>query len=194
MSLSAAERFFSLLALIAGAGAIGIVVLRLVPAGRPTLLRLHDATLWLAWLVAATAMVGSLYFSEVQHFTPCRYCWFQRIAMYPLAVIILVAALRRDHSVRWYAVPLAAIGLIISSYHYLIEWYPQLEGGSCDPVVPCSSFWFREFGFITLAFMALCGFTAILALLLLVPHPPNQRSGITHTPTPHEMEETPHGH
>jgi disulfide bond formation protein DsbB len=187
VSLSAAERFFSLLALIAGAGAIGIVVLRVVPSGRAMLVRLHDAALWMAWLVAATAMFGSLYFSEVQNFIPCRFCWFQRIAMYPLAIILLVAALRRDWTVRWYAVPLAAIGLVISSYHYLIEWFPELESSSCDPVLPCSSYYFREFGFVTLAFMALCGFAAILALLLLVPH-----SHPAPTPTSRPSEESTH--
>lgn len=185
MSLSAAQRFFSLLALIAGSGAVGIVALCLTPSGRAVLARLADSALWLAWLVAATATAGSLYFSEVQNFTPCRYCWFQRIAMYPLAVIVLVAALRRDQAARWYAVPLAAIGAAISSYHYLIEWHPQLESGACDPVVPCSVPWFREFGFVSLAFMALCGFAAVLALLLLVPR---------NAPHPLTPPETTHGH
>jgi len=172
MSLAAMMRFTSLLALIAGAGAVLIVLARIVnvPATRALLAALYDAALWLAWLVAAVAMVGSLYFSEVANFIPCRFCWFQRIAMYPLAVILLVAAIRRDRGVRWYAVPLAAIGLGISSYHYLIEWFPQWESGSCDVFAPCTTPYFREFGFVTLAFMALCGFAAILALLL-VPRP-----------------------
>ena len=65
-----------------------------------------DAALWIAFLVAAVAMAGSLYFSEVANYMPCRLCWFQRIAMYPLAVILLVAAIRGDRGVRWYAVPL----------------------------------------------------------------------------------------
>ena len=67
-----------------------------------------DAALWIAFLVAAVATAGSLYFSEVANYIPCRLCWFQRIAMYPLAVILLVAAIRRDRGVRWYVVPLAA--------------------------------------------------------------------------------------
>jgi hypothetical protein len=69
---------------------------------------ISDAAVWLAWLVAVGATVGSLYFSEVANFNPCRFCWFQRIAMYPLAVILLVGALRKDPGVRWYAVPIAA--------------------------------------------------------------------------------------
>ena len=111
-------------------------------------------------------MLGSLYFSEVANYVPCRLCWFQRIAMYPLAVILLVAAIRRDRGVRWYAIPLAGLGACVSIYHYLVEWHPQLEGDACDPTNPCSLVWFREFGFVTLALMALCGFVAIIALLL----------------------------
>jgi disulfide bond formation protein DsbB len=91
--------------------------------------------------------------------------------MYSLAVILLVGALRRDRSVRWYAAPLAAIGAVISTYHYLIEWHPEWEGTSCDADLPCSAVYFREYGFVSLSFMALCGFSAILALLLLVPQP-----------------------
>lgn len=169
MSLSAAERFFSLLALLAAAGAVVIVVLRVVPGGRAVLARLGDSSLWLAFLVAGTSMAGSLYFSESQEFIPCKLCWFQRIAMFSLALVLLVGALRRDRDVRWYAVPLAAVGIVISIYHYVIEWHPQLETGSCDPTAPCSVPYFREFGFVSLSFMAMCGFAAVLALLLLTP-------------------------
>ena len=87
----------------------------------------------LAWAcsVAAVATVGSLYLSEVVGFVPCLLCWYQRICMYPLSVILLVAAIRRDRAVRWYVVPLAAVGTVISTYHYAIEWRPSLEAGAC---------------------------------------------------------------
>jgi disulfide bond formation protein DsbB len=172
MSLQAAERFFSLLALLAGVGAVAIVVLRLLPAGRPVLAHLAPASRWLAFAVAATAMAGSLYFSEVQNFEPCKLCWYQRIAMFSSAIVLLVGALRRDRAVRWYVVPLAGIGMAISIYHYLLEWFPELETGACSISIPCTAVWYREFGFVTLSFSALCGFAAILALLLLTPAEP----------------------
>ena len=171
MSLLAAERFFAMLALVARAGAVGLVVLRLVPAGRPILDELGPASRWMAFAVAATAMFGSLYFSGVQNMTPCRMCWYQRIAMYSSAVVLFVGALRRDRDVRWYAVPLAGIGLLVSTYHYLIEWFPTLETGACDAFAPCSTPYFRGFGFVSLAFMAGCGFLAIIALLTLTREP-----------------------
>ena len=170
----AAQLFFSLLALLAIAGAVVLVAARLLAERSGAAARLvaavDDAALWLAFLVAATSTAGSLYFSEVADYVPCQLCWFQRIAMYPLAVILLVAAIRSDRTARWYAGPLAGIGAVISTYHYLIEWRPSLEGGACSVGPSCADIWFRELGFVTLAFMALCGFVAIL--VLVVPRPP----------------------
>jgi disulfide bond formation protein DsbB len=168
-----AQLFFGLLALAAGFGAISLIVLRIAAAaGNDGAARLgssiSEAGVWLAFLVAAGATLGSLYFSEVAGFNPCRLCWFQRIAMYPLAPILLVGALRRDPDVRWYAVPLAAIGAAISGWHTLIEWRPALDNGECSLTGPsCTFVWFRQFGFLTLASMALIGFLTVLILLLV---------------------------
>ena len=169
MSVEAMQVFAAVLGLGAAALAVLVVVGRLL-RGRSALLDdvmqlIDDAALWLAFLVAAGATAGSLYFSEVANYVPCRLCWFQRIAMYPLAVILSIAAIRRDRAIRWYAIPLAGLGACVSVYHYLVEWHPQLEGDACDPTNPCSLVWFREFGFVTLSFMALCGFAAIIAVL-----------------------------
>lgn len=168
-----AQVFFALLTVVAGVGSIAYIVLRLVAAsGNESANRLGaalgDAAIWLAFLVAITATLGSLYFSEIAGFAPCRWCWFQRIAMYPLAVILFVGAIRRDPNVRWYAVPIAAIGAFISTYHTMIEWRPSLDSGACEMTGPsCTYVWFREFGFISLPAMALTGFLTILILLLV---------------------------
>lgn len=169
MSVAAMQRFTSLLAFVAGGGALLLVGLRLAgQSGRAALHAVHGAALWLAAAVAVAATAGSLWFSERAKFVPCTLCWYQRIAMYSLALVLVIAAVRRDRAVRWYAVPLAAVGMVISAYHYLVEWHPQLEASdTCDLSVPCTVPWFREFGFVSLAFMALCGFAAILALLLV---------------------------
>jgi disulfide bond formation protein DsbB len=166
------QLFVGLLTIAAAVGAVSLLVLwGLAAAGNDGASRLgatiSDSAVWLAWLVALGSTVGSLYFSEVANFNPCRLCWFQRIAMYPLAVILLVGALRRDHAVRWYAVPLAAIGAAISAWHSLIEWRPALDSGECEFQGPsCTFVWFREFG-LSLANMALIGFLTILILLLV---------------------------
>ncbi len=173
MDTETAQLFVGLLALAAMFGALSLVVLRIATAfGNDGAARLgstiSDAGVWLGFLVAAGATIGSLYFSEVAGFVPCRLCWFQRIAMYPLVPILLVGALRRDPGVRWYAVPLAAIGAAIAGWHTLIEWRPALDSGECELTGPsCTFVWFREFGFLTLASMALIGFLTVLILLLV---------------------------
>jgi len=111
------------------------------------------------------SMFGSLYFSEVADYIPCRLCWFQRIAMYPIALVALIALVRRDRGARWYLVPMAVIGAAISTYHYLIERGVLSDSEACALVGPsCADVWFEEFGFVTLAFMALAGFVAVIVL------------------------------
>jgi disulfide bond formation protein DsbB len=174
MSTDTAEVFFALLALVAAAGAVGIVAAGLLATPSSLAATVIDMfagpALPLAAVVAATCMGGSLYFSEVADFVPCTLCWYQRIAMYPLAVILTVAAFRHDRLIRNYVVPLAGIGAVISLYHYIIEWFPEAETGVCSTTIPCSVQWFDPvFGFVSLPFMALCGFLLIIALVRLRP-------------------------
>jgi hypothetical protein len=171
MDVQAMQTFTALLALIAVIGALGLLLLRLAAVRVPVLAEtgalIERGALWLAWAVAAASMAGSLYFSEIANYAPCKLCWYQRIAMYPLAVILLVAAVRRDRGVAWYAVPVAVIGAGVSVWHRLIEWRPSIDPGGCSVDVPCSVPWFEKFGFVTLATMALFGFVAIIVLLLV---------------------------
>ncbi|MCX6540782.1 MAG: disulfide bond formation protein B, partial [Actinobacteria bacterium] len=83
---------------------------------------------------------------------------------YSLAIILTIAAVRRDTLIRRYSLPLAGIGIVISGYHYLLERFPQLDTGACNTTIPCEYVWFEKFGFVTLPFMALVGFIAIFAL------------------------------
>jgi len=115
--------------------------------------------------VAAVATAGSLIYSEVIHFVPCRLCWFQRIAMYPMAIVLLVGAIRREAVVKYYALPLALGGALISIWHYLTQIFPSLEGGSCDLNNPCSSKYVDALGFVSIPFMAGAGFIVISVLL-----------------------------
>lgn len=122
-------------------------------------------------LVTGAAMVGSLYFSEVAHYVPCTLCWYQRIAMYSLAIIAVTATIRRENP-RAYLVVLAAVGAPISAYHWLLERFPDLDTGACSATLPCTLVWFEELGFVTLPFMALSAFTAVLAICLAPPKEP----------------------
>lgn len=174
--VSRASLAFTVLAIAAGATTIAIAAIALVGlfgggaarVRRSALDRLGGVALWGAFVVAAVCTGGSLWFSEVGGLTPCKLCWFQRICMYPLAPLLGVAALRRDRLVAFYALPLAVVGMGVSTYHYLVEWFPSLESGSgCDPLNPCTVVWFRRLGFVSLPFMALVGFATVSALVLV---------------------------
>src|SRR6185503_20162499 len=141
IGVSTVSLFYALLALVANAAVIGMLALavaaRRSPAAGRSLEDLRSSAgssaLVAAFVVATLATLGSLYFSEVAHFEPCRLCWYQRIAMYPLVVILGIAALRRDRSGAVYGLALALIGAVVSAYHVLLEWFPSLDGGTCDP-------------------------------------------------------------
>ena len=160
--------FFSLAALVANAATIAIVVAAIVgrASGRNVFEVLRGSTLWLAGLVAIAATLGSLYLSEIAHLNPCKFCWWQRIAMYPLAIILPMAAFRQDAKARLYAATLAIIGAGIATWHRFIQAFPQFDSGACSATGPsCSSPLIKMFGFVTIPYMALSGFLLILALL-----------------------------
>lgn len=173
MDVDAMATLFALLTVIAIAAVIAIALLTV--AGRDGFSSTKDAVwetlgpsaLWLAFLVALTATLGSLYLSEVAHFVPCKLCWYQRIAMYPLVPILAIAAWKRDVAVVRYAVPLAVIGAAISIYHYQLERFPSQASVSCSADAPCTVVWIWKFHFVSIPLMALSGFALIVALVLV---------------------------
>lgn len=164
---------FALLTLVcAGATLFAIVVLvasrRAAPGSALEGLRLAlgDLSLWMAWLVAAVTMAGSLYYSIGAHYLPCELCWYQRICIYPLAVILLVGALRRDRRVWWYAGIPAVVGLVIAAYHTQLQAFPE-QKSFCETTNPCTNRFVWEFGFISLPLMALVAFVFIITMLVV---------------------------
>jgi disulfide bond formation protein DsbB len=168
----AVELFCAILALATLAGGI-ITLAALALEERMTwtsawLTQIRASGIWIICLITTGAMLGSLYFSEHVGFAPCKLCWYQRIAMYSMAIISFVAALRNDKNIVRYTIVLAPMGLVVSTYHYLLEWYPNLETNVCSLDVPCTAVWFRELGFVTLCFMAGCAFITVIAVSLAI--------------------------
>lgn len=159
---------FAVLAVVAAVGAAALAVACAVPRWRaPVRDLLAGQALPLAWLVAAVATAGSLYLSEVAHFPPCRLCWYQRTAMYPLVVVLGLGALRRDAGARLAGLVLAGLGLAVNLWHVAVELWPTLEGSGCDPDNPCSLRWVEQLGFWTIPRMATAAFAAIIVLCLV---------------------------
>jgi len=125
--------------------------------------------LLLAWIASIIAMGGSLFFSEYMGFIPCTLCWYQRILMYPLVVLLGVAFYRNDKDVHRYVLPLSVLGIIVSSYHYALQKIPSLQAFEvCKSGVPCSQDYINWLGFITIPFLALIAFIIITVTMLIV--------------------------
>ena len=124
--------------------------------------------LYLAWQVALVATGGSLYFSEIREFVPCVMCWYQRILMYPLALILGMASYRQDFRIIPYALPFSVLGILVSATHYMQQKIPGFGGvGACNVGVPCNVEYINWLGFITIPFLALTAFVLISVLLVM---------------------------
>ena len=176
---------------IAATGVVGLVavavlvaaaVLALIGFRTPlTLVRrvTRSYEMWLAFLVAAFATTGSLFFSEVANFVPCEICWYQRYCMYPLAPLLLIVAARDAWWLARWVLPIPVIGAGLSLYHVLIEQGLAPQFTACLQSLPggCALKWINEFGFVTIPTLALIAFSLLTAILLLAvtPEAPGQR-------------------
>lgn len=126
---------------------------------------------YLAWAIALIATAGSLFFSEVMGLPPCLLCWYQRIAMYPLVLVIGGGIIMRDGRMRYYALPLCLTGLMISIYHNLLYYGMVSESiVPCTTGISCTSRQIEWLGFITIPLMALAAFIGLgMCLLFLRP-------------------------
>ena len=126
----------------------------------------RENILYFAWIQACVATLGSLYFSEVMDLTPCVLCWYQRILMYPLAVILAVGILRRDSGVYLYVLPLSLLGAGITVYHNLLYFGVLPESVQpCVLGISCTTKQIEWLGFITIPLMALTAFLVINACM-----------------------------
>ena len=129
---------------------------------------LNEALPYVAWLIALLGIVGSLFFSEVMHLPPCVLCWYQRIAVYPLVLIIGTGIVLRDSRMKYYALPLCIVGLVISIYHNLLYYGFIPESITpCSEGVPCNAVQIEWLGFITIPLLGLGAFVSIALCLLL---------------------------
>jgi len=134
---------------------------------------LFEMLAYAAWIIALVATVGSLFFSEVMQLPPCVLCWYQRIAMYPLVLIIGVGIILRDRRMKNYALPVSLIGLGIAVYHNLLYYGILPESvAPCTQGISCTSVQLEWLGFITIPLLSLTAF--VLVNLCLPFYKPNE--------------------
>lgn len=121
------------------------------------------------WTVAFTATIGSLYFSEIRQYEPCELCWYQRILMYPLVIILGVAYVQKNAKIAVTTLAFSIIGLCTSTYHYSIQKlaFMQDAAPSCGRV-PCTGEYINILGFITIPFLALVAFLLIAISSIMI--------------------------
>ena len=127
--------------------------------------------LWAAFIVASIATGGSLFYSQIAHFPPCEFCWFQRVLMYPLSILTLLIAGRGDNRTARYLIPLPVVGVGTSIYHILIERGVIAEPKACTASAPggCAANWIapHSFGYLTIPTLALTAFLLLIGFLVL---------------------------
>jgi disulfide bond formation protein DsbB len=170
----AMAQFFAILSLVVWAATFIVIVLAVLYRRNPEsnagyfFEDIRRNAIWIACAVAFGTMLGSLYLSEVAHYQPCPLCWYQRICMYPLGVLLLVGGIRRDRMVWTYILPPAIIGTGFAIYHTQLQAFPEQAHPFCKLDDPCTIRFVWEFGFVSIPFMALAAFSFIITMMLVL--------------------------
>lgn len=124
--------------------------------------------LYLALIQAIVAFLGSMYISNIMLLPPCVLCWYQRIAMFPLFITLIIGILRKNKDTWLLVLAPALIGWTISIYHILL-YYKIIPDdlAPCSTGVSCTTRYFELLGFITIPFMAFTAFSVIIVLMLV---------------------------
>ena len=160
MTVNDVALFFCLLLL---GGAAGLLVASTRPSLRTSIV---DSSLLLIAIVAVGATLGSLYFSEVAGYIPCELCWYQRIGMYPLAIVGPLGAVRHDRASLHYTLAISIVGLAIALYHVQLQLFPE-QSSFCDVTSPCTVSPVKAMGWMTIPHMSAISFGLIAALAAL---------------------------
>ena len=125
--------------------------------------------IFICWIIASVSTLGSLFFSEIMDFPPCALCWYQRIFMFPLVLILLVGLFPFDKSIIKYALPIVLVGWGFAFYHFLLYsgFIPE-SLQPCSQGVSCSETYLDLFGFLTIPMLSLISFSSIMVLLFIL--------------------------
>lgn len=124
--------------------------------------------LYIAWIQALIGTMASLYYSEILKLAPCILCWYQRIFLYPMVIILAVGISRKDKNVPHYILPMSIAGTIIAFYHYLLQLGIIPESlAPCAAGISCTTKTIEYLGFITIPFLSLVAF-AIITICMMI--------------------------
>ena len=125
--------------------------------------------LFLCWLLVSVSALGSLFFSYVMEFAPCVLCWYQRIFLFPLVLILAIGLFPFDKKVVKYALPLAIAGWLTAVYHNLLyAGFIPKSIQPCSQGVSCTEEYINLFGFLSIPMLSLLSFSTIVTLLIIL--------------------------
>ena len=173
MSLFAAAiiKILPVLAVVGQVVVVFLIILLLVGRKKwfPVFNFVADNSFLFAFIVALTATAGSLFYSEIAGFTPCVLCWYQRILMYPQAILFGTALWKNENKTADYHIVLSGIGAVIAGYHYLLQIgvLPELPCSAVGFSISCAQIFTMSFGYITIPLMAFTAFSLIILLMVV---------------------------
>lgn len=139
-----------------------------VPNGSPPAADSGWSLIFAAWLLASASTLGSLFFSEIMELPPCSLCWYQRIFMFSLPLVLLSGLVPYDRRASRYALPLALAGAAVALWHTLLYVGVLPEAAApCTRGVSCTEQTFELFDSISIPLLSLLSFSGIAGLLLM---------------------------
>ena len=121
-----------------------------------------------AWVIASASTLGALFFSEIMELPPCVLCWYQRIFMFPLVLLLPVGLFPFDKKIVRYGLPLALGGWLISIFHVLLVAGLIPESMKpCTQGVPCTEVQIQWLGFVSIPLLSFIAFSVISALIIV---------------------------
>jgi disulfide bond formation protein DsbB len=135
--------------------------------GRPIARFLGKNSISLTFITCLLSIIGGLFYSSIAGFQPCVLCWWQRIFLYPQAVILAIAFFTDDEHIHKYSLALSSLGILVSIYNVYLQ-FGGTDAINCSAggATSCSIRYFVEYGYITIPTMALTAFTLLLILML----------------------------
>jgi disulfide bond formation protein DsbB len=123
-------------------------------------------SIWLAFTICAASLAGSLFYSGLVGFPPCELCWWQRIFLYPQAILLAIAYFTDDEHIHKYCIALSSFGFVIAAYNVWLQFGGTSLGPCSATAVSCSLRYFLEFGYVTLPTMSITAFGLLLVIML----------------------------
>ncbi|MBI2459065.1 MAG: disulfide bond formation protein B [Parcubacteria group bacterium] len=159
-----------MLATIAGQIILAVLIVSLATRKSDLLNFFAKRALIFSFIVALMATLGSLFYSEIAGYEPCKLCWFQRILMYPQAIILGLAWLKKDYNIALYSLVLSSLGALIAAYHYLLQigLAPAIGCSAVGYSISCAQRFVMRFGYITIPMMSLTAFLLIIGFMIIL--------------------------